>query len=836
MPAESPIHRAPVGGEYYVFRDPIHNLIEIDDEQEGQLLRRILQTREVQRLRFIAQNGLGNFVYPGLEGSRFPHSLGAYYVARTLIRSLKDRQPPENESFPSSLRIENRDAISFPIAALLHDLGHGPLSHVWEQYLAPAGTENHHEQRTLQILRSDQTEIGHLLNRGLADAFPEFRFLPEDVTNFLQGTHRLYYLLPLLSGNLDVDRLDFIARDTRNAGVTYGFHDLDWIIRTFRFARLRPELVRKEDKSFLAPFWTIAIDGRKGLNTLVQFLHARENMYSLVYLHKTIRAASLMFKNLFLRAAQLTSRGIPFPCVDPHMLIVFKGEPLGVQEYVQLDDNIIWTQVKLWARDGNDRILSDLSRRLLNRSFYKVFTVSANTFALLQRFDQNGGHLNAMVQARLGVDQDSSKYYYGFDQAEFNKVGKEREGAHNAVWILEEGIGAHKFTSLHEYWRDRHEELATNYYYFMVDPKCLDEANVIVERLRHAEDQGYSLEEIEVPRSHRLLTTLGREGEWKSVYLGAAANPGDDQGSIVALKCYKHSDEAAEAIRRDVNQVNILLDNVEGSDFLSKAKFLGSANGRAWLSERVWSSSLYDLVVNAGPFRDLAEITRLARDLAAGLRALHSRNLRHTDIKPENCGVIRRGGTVHRYVLGDFGCISPSPEERPEDPRLEGTQRTRAPEVFQNQEFSLASDVWSLGATLYSVCRLRYPFMDFDAPHGTEAERTARAVAIGEDVENLVASFLVDCRDNLPPAIFRMLEGCFAQKGERWTAQELFDHCEAAHRDTALLEGRYAWQRADDVLSHVALVPGLSFGKEQDRFRRHSEYIPPSVLHQLGVI
>jgi HD superfamily phosphohydrolase len=162
----SPFHVAPPDGEYYVFRDPIHNLIEIDNELEGRFLRRVLGTRELQRLRHLKQNGLGNLVYLGLEGSRFSHSLGSYHIARRLIQSLRERQPKSQEEFPRFLQITERDCVAFSIAALLHDIGHGPLSHVWEELF-----ETDHEATGLSIVKAGDTEIGAILAN--TDEFPE---------------------------------------------------------------------------------------------------------------------------------------------------------------------------------------------------------------------------------------------------------------------------------------------------------------------------------------------------------------------------------------------------------------------------------------------------------------------------------------------------------------------------------------------------------------------------------------------------------------------------------------------------------------------------------------
>ncbi len=270
----------PAGGEYYVFRDAIHNLIEVEDEIEGRFLRAILGTREVQRLRRIKQNGLSALVYQSLEGSRFPHALGAYHIARKIIRHLRSNTPSEAEGFPASFRISDLTLVAFHFAALLHDIGHGPLSHIWEDLFT-----THHEETGLLILKDTSTRLNKLLSKpsDVDTAFAKFDGIIDEVISFLENTHQLHFLFPLISGHLDVDRLDFIARDTRSAGVTYGFHDLEWIIRSLRFARIPTHVLPGGN---VGPSrWVVAVDGRKGLNTLVQFLRARENMYGLVYHH-----------------------------------------------------------------------------------------------------------------------------------------------------------------------------------------------------------------------------------------------------------------------------------------------------------------------------------------------------------------------------------------------------------------------------------------------------------------------------------------------------------------------------------------------------------------------
>ena len=364
----TPIHRPPVGGEYYVFRDVVHNLIEIEDEADGMYIRNLLRTPEVQRMRRIRQNGLGSLVYSSMETTRFPHALGSFHIARLVAASLYDRQPRAEEGVPTSLQLTKQDCFAFSIAALLHDIGHGPLSHTWEECF-----RHSHERMGTSILSSSSTTIGKFLAEETAH--PNYPRLGQDVLRFLQGNHTLEYLLPLLEGNLDVDRLDFISRDTRCAGVTYGFHELDWIIRSFRFARLPARYLNSDD-----PRWVIAIDGRKGLSTLVQFLHARENMYRLVYHHKTTRAATQMLILLFRRARWLIAQGKPLVCSCSALhatLATDVTEQVPFEYVLRLDDSDIWTTIKAWAEDDSgDKILKDLSRGLLSRDLFKAFLLS----------------------------------------------------------------------------------------------------------------------------------------------------------------------------------------------------------------------------------------------------------------------------------------------------------------------------------------------------------------------------------------------------------------------------------------------------------------------------
>src|SRR5579863_4794417 len=239
MPSDSSL----IGREYYAFRDATHNLIFIEDPDLGLLLRSILDTAEFQRLRRIRQNGLGYLVYPSLETSRFAHSLGSFAVAKRVIEALQEQQPKKEDGFPQALCIDRDIAHGFSIAAALHDIGHGPLSHTWEQithtlaeYDSGFAVANH-EKSGARLIRSAHGEIGQLFKKHLSKPDSYEARVIECALKLLENKHHLAFLRPLLAGNLDIDRLDFTARDTRSAGVTYGQHDLDWLIRSMRYGR-----------------------------------------------------------------------------------------------------------------------------------------------------------------------------------------------------------------------------------------------------------------------------------------------------------------------------------------------------------------------------------------------------------------------------------------------------------------------------------------------------------------------------------------------------------------------------------------------------------------------
>jgi hypothetical protein len=817
-----------IGGEYYVFRDAVHNLIAIEDEQEGQDLRRLLRTRELQRLRRIRQNGLGSLVYPSLENSRFAHALGTFAVGRRVAAALQDRVLPAMKlGMPTSLSISRATARAFCLTALMHDVGHGPLSHVWEDVVADRGgrstggdaKRSYHEVMTEKIVSSDATELGRLLLGGDEDPRPSLQELRADIVGFLQRAHPLRYLIQLLSGPLDVDRLDFMGRDTRSAGVTYGFHELDWIVRSLRFAH-RPARDANDE-----PGWVVALDGRKGLTTISQFLEARANMYRLVYHHKTIRAATCMLLSTLRRYVDLSKIG-DTPCPSPALKACLQ-DPSGdsLQSFLELDDGDVWQALKVWSHSG-DQILSQLAGGFLSRELFKVVELDSEyTFRTLQGLctPGAGAHLQRIVARRLEVSESDAEYFFKVESVSFDVVGAKQDGLADEMWILEAGRLGPRFKTMREFWQERTRTTSTAEvkYLLIAHQKVIDDLVFLAESVRIANSpQAASVEsvgpstELDAPKpvddepiGYRVLAALGAKGASKEAYLGATRDPGAEPESLVALKRYQgEADVLQVAIEHDAFAPNLLIPDDAN---VTRARVVKSPKGVPWLAEPLWSASLNDLVLQEGRLRDLEQLFDIAVQLFKGLKAIHGRGLRHTDIKPENCGIKLVGRDFPVYVIGDFGCVSAQPDVVPTKRESIGTLKTRPPEMFMMPpSIGLGSDVWSLGATIYAACARRYPFMEYDVKLGPldNPVRRARENEISQNIKERHETFLKAYARELPPCLARPLGACFLPLNKRRKAADVLRDLEKEQAkfrnlvDEKQLKARWAWQRAEDLL------------------------------------
>ena len=314
-----------------IINDPVFGFINIP---KG-LLYDIVRHPLLQRLNRIKQLGLSSVVYPGAQHTRFQHSLGAFYLMSETIQHLKTKG---NFIFDS-------EAEAVKAAILMHDIGHGPCSHVLEDTIVQGV---YHEDISLKLMEYINKEMNGQLTLAIQifkDEYPK-RFLHQ-----------------LVSGQLDMDRLDYLRRDSFYSGVTEG---------NIGSARIIKMLDVRDDH--------LVVES-KGIYSIENFLMARRLMYWQVYLHKTSVAYERMLISALLRAKELAEQGVElFASPALHFFLynnvqrdVFYNNPQCLENFIQLDDNDIWTALKVWS-NHTDKVLSTLSLGMINRQVFKVET------------------------------------------------------------------------------------------------------------------------------------------------------------------------------------------------------------------------------------------------------------------------------------------------------------------------------------------------------------------------------------------------------------------------------------------------------------------------------
>lgn len=317
-----------------IYRDPVHNIIRLrTDTDEGRLMVRLVDSFEFQRLRRVKQLGLALFTYQGAEHSRFAHSLGALHLMTRVLDRLSEKYSIEPEARAAARA-----------AALLHDTGHGPFSHVMEKVLS-----FHHEEWTRRAVLSDETEIGRVLRSFSPD-------LPRRVAALVEGTFQPAFLAQLVSSQLDVDRMDYLLRDSLMTGAKYGNYDLEWIINAI-------EVDEAADRVYVSA---------RGLYAVEEYLQARYYMFRQVYFHRTLRSAEAVLRSALRRALELIAAGEAVWCAPGTAFEkVLRRAPLTLADHMEMDDADVTFHVKQWQR-SDDPVLADLSRRFVGRRLFKA--------------------------------------------------------------------------------------------------------------------------------------------------------------------------------------------------------------------------------------------------------------------------------------------------------------------------------------------------------------------------------------------------------------------------------------------------------------------------------
>jgi len=390
-------------------RDPIHGSIHFDKEREGLVLD-LINTREFQRLRRIRQLGALYLTFHGAEHTRFTHSVGVAFMAKRIFDALLAAgQVPRKGAGMERTRLV---AIA---AALLHDVGHGPFSHLYEKVF----NDRRHEEWTRLIIRHSRGEVGRLLRRaGLVD----------EILAVYDRTYRPTFVSDIVSSQLDADRLDYLLRDSFMTGVAYGRYDLDWILTNLRLARhARGAAGRTRGKATGARppaaaagggdgDLRLAINGMKGYHAAEQFVIGRYLMYQQVYYHKTSRSAEQMIRTALQRLvdAHTETGTLPDPCTASIRRLVETRGNLPVEDFLRLDDWLFLSAFQEWslAPPGKvDPILRDLCDRITRRRLFKTVRLAADTRH--KQFGQAIEGLSDLFRAR-GLDP---RYYLLEDDA-----------------------------------------------------------------------------------------------------------------------------------------------------------------------------------------------------------------------------------------------------------------------------------------------------------------------------------------------------------------------------------------------------------------------------------
>lgn len=343
--------------EEKVFKDPVHRYVHVRD----QLIWDLIKTKEFQRLRRIKQLGTLYLSFHTAEHSRFNHSLGVYEIVRRMIDEIfAGREHWHNEDRPLAL-----------CAALLHDLGHGPFSHCFEKIF-----NTDHELYTQQIILGE-TEVNHVLSR----VSPEF---PKEVAAVINKTHHNKLVISMISSQIDADRMDYLQRDAFYTGVSYGSFDMERILRLMR--PTKDEVVIKES----------------GMHAVEDYLMSRYQMYWQVYFHPVSRGGEVLLNRVLKRAKVLYETGYEFKEPPKYLVPFFKSNQVSVDEYLRLDEMVLNYYLQEWIEE-EDAILSDLSRRFVNRDLFKHLPFDGNRFTIDELTE---------LFTKAGIDPD---YYFVVD-------------------------------------------------------------------------------------------------------------------------------------------------------------------------------------------------------------------------------------------------------------------------------------------------------------------------------------------------------------------------------------------------------------------------------------
>jgi uncharacterized protein len=418
-----------------IYQCPIHGAIQFPGQKRfkdctlglDDLMFKLINTAEFQRLRHIRQNGVTNYAFHGAEHSRFAHSIGVAHVARRMFDRI---------CLNSGYTVDDEVGALKPFvvaAALLHDVGHGPFSHTIEEIVNRGQAQNQkdkfsHEDITVKLITSKR--LGGKLNT-IYDTLVRFHpEAPNRIAAYINKDLRTKGLIPeqgewtyqLVSSQLDADRLDYVLRDAHMCGLTETRYDLDRILNNL----------------FVHPEYRNSISvSRHAVEAVESYLLAIDQLYRGVYYHQAVRSATVILKKVFERASDLIKdKQDPFPKRGKYehpmsrLLVDKKNVPL--ETYVRLSDDLLWSLIEEW-QDHDDPVLSDLSRRLWRRELFKTIKINSESGATkaIKKIAEE------QANSTLGLlkDRPSWTHYY----IEIDRSWRKTYKSEQAIWFHEKG-------------------------------------------------------------------------------------------------------------------------------------------------------------------------------------------------------------------------------------------------------------------------------------------------------------------------------------------------------------------------------------------------------------
>ena len=391
-----------------LFRDPLYNYISIDRSRDGWLLE-LLDTRAVQRMRRIHQLGVSYLTYPGADHNRLAHSLGVVHLMQQALQHLASTDQGEHVA-----RARN----PLLAAALIHDVGHGPFSHLFEPCL---GIDHEVWSRKIILCEDEDVAVNHVL-KSVDSSLPGIVGDLIETDNVRQPSWMKY----LLSSQLDMDRLDYLRRDSLLTGAGYGHFDFHRLLNTL-------ELLENDDgeREIVWP--------EKAALAIEEYIFARYYMYQNVYLHKTTRGFEKVLEAMWGRARQLHEGGLDVSLVPTIRDFWATTEP-NVQQYLRLEEFTVLQQIQNWT-DHPDKSLADLAARFLDRNRFVMIEPPKMKASLAPSLEAWEEALLQLVKSKQEYDQPAmyllkDKLKAKYNQPYFPEKEADEQSVKNANRIL----------------------------------------------------------------------------------------------------------------------------------------------------------------------------------------------------------------------------------------------------------------------------------------------------------------------------------------------------------------------------------------------------------------